>query len=273
MPREDTAQSGDGGSTRPGERDGAGILAIVSAAADRSHDRSRSHDPRGHRLDDAAHDLSARAWLAALAGRFLVFDGPDGSGKSTQMARFIALCREHGLSVSDVREPGGTPIGEQIRSILLDPVNTEMTVRCEMLLYMASRAQLVIERIEPALAQGHLVLSDRFVSSTLAYQGTAGGLSEDEIRAVAAVAVGARMPDLVVIFDVDEVTSAKRLSPLLDRMEQKGLDFHRRVRAGYLAQAARDPDHHLVVDASREPDEVFAALLAGLAKRAAALAG
>lgn len=231
----------------------------VSAAAKPSHAR---------RTDGAPDTRGDLGWLEALAGRFLVFDGPDGSGKSTQMARFIALCRERGMAVTDVREPGGTPIGEQVRSVLLDPENAEMTVRCEMLLYMASRAQLVTERIEPALAQGHLVLSDRFVSSTLAYQGTAGGLSEEEIRAVAAVAVGARMPDLVVVFDVDEITSAKRLSPLLDRMEQKGLDFHRRVRGGYLAQAQRDPSGHLVIDASREPDEVFASLLGSLASRA-----
>jgi len=207
-------------------------------------------------------------WLQRLRGRFLVFDGPDGSGKSTQMARFVALCREHGLPLTEVREPGGTPIGEQIRRVLLDPANAEMDVRCEMLLYMASRAQLVAERIEPALREGHMVISDRFVSSTLAYQGTAGGLSKEEIRAVAAVAVGRFMPDLVVIFDVDEVTSARRLSPLLDRMEQKGLDFHRRVRAGYLAQATREPARHLVIDASREPDEVTAELLSALAARA-----
>lgn len=206
-------------------------------------------------------------WLQNLRGRFIVFDGPDGSGKSTQLARFAALVREEGVPLTEVREPGGTPIGEQIRRVLLDPANAEMVVRCEMLLYMASRAQLVAERIEPALAAGHFVLSDRFVSSTLAYQGTAGGLSEEEIRAVAAVAVGHCMPHLTVIFDVDEVTSARRLSPLLDRMERKGLEFHRRVRAGYLAQASRDPQRHLVIDASRDPDEVFESLLRSLELR------
>jgi len=211
-------------------------------------------------------------WLERLRGRFLVFDGPDGSGKSTQLSRFTACCRERGVPVTEVREPGGTPIGEQIRRVLLDPANAEMDVRCEMLLYMASRAQLVHERIDPALRDGHLVISDRFVSSTLAYQGTAGGLSSDEIRDVARVAVGARMPDLVVIFDVDEATSARRLSPLLDRMEQKGSPFHRRVRAGYLDQASQDPSRHLVVDASRDADTVFAALMKELAARVATLA-
>ena len=185
----------------------------------------------------------------------------------------MAHCRDAGVPVTEVREPGGTPIGEQIRRVLLDPANAEMDVRCEMLLYMASRAQLVRERIEPALRAGHLVVSDRFVSSTLAYQGAAGGLPEEEIRAVARVAVGACMPDLVVVFDVDEVTSARRLSPLLDRMELKGLEFHRKVRAGYLAQADRDPAHTLVIDASREPDLVRASLMAGLESRSASLLG
>lgn len=187
------------------------------------------------------------------------------------MAKLLARCRDARMAVTEVREPGGTPIGEQIRKTLLDPANAEMDVRCEMLLYMASRAQLVRERIQPALREGHLVISDRFVSSTLAYQGTAGGLSTTEIMEVARVAVGACMPDLVVIFDVDEVTSAKRLSPLLDRMEQKGAEFHRRVRAGYLAQAAQDPARHLVIDASRDEDSVHAALLAGLEQKCALL--
>jgi len=253
------------------DRGSAGRIGVASPVSSPVVTPAADPSPPGRRAGTAT-DPSAPAstgaadhdWLHALRGRFLVFDGPDGSGKSTQMARFIAHCREHAVSVTDVREPGGTPIGEEIRRVLLDPANGEMTVHCEMLLYMASRAQLVSERIEPALQRGELVLSDRFVSSTLAYQGTAGGLSEAEIRAVAEVAVRGRMPDLVVIFDVDEITSARRLSPLLDRMEQKGLDFHKRVRRGYLMQAERDPRRHLVVDASREPDAVWTQLVEGL---------
>lgn len=206
-------------------------------------------------------------WMQKLAGRFLVFDGPDGSGKSTQFARFSAACREAGLQTCEVREPGGTSIGEQIRNILLDPKNDDMSMRCEMMLYMASRAQLLEERIRPALAKKHVVLADRFISSTLAYQGTAGGMSQEEILAVGRVAVGSVWPDLTVIFDVDERAASSRLNPLLDRMELRGAEFHRRVRNGFLAQANSQPDKYCVIDASPDADAVFAALMTALASR------
>ena len=201
------------------------------------------------------------AWMRALRGKFVVFDGPDGSGKSTQFRRFADLARSAGLEVVEVREPGGTAIGEKVRAILLDPANAEMTTRTEMLLYMASRAQLFEQRIAPALAAGALVLADRFVSSTLAYQGTAGGLDEEEILAVGQVATGNHLPDLTVVFDVSTDIAMKRLSPLLDRMESKGAEFHARVRAGYAAQARRWPDRYAMVDSGVGPDEVTAALV------------
>ncbi len=208
-------------------------------------------------------------WDRFLRGRFMVFDGPDGSGKSTQFKMFSNWVRGHwDVPVTEVREPGGTEIGEQIRAILLDPKNEGMTVRCEMLLYMASRAQLLEQRIRPALAAGHLVLSDRFVSSTLAYQGTAGGISREEIIRVAQVAVGDLWPHNTVIFDVDVPTAAKRLNPLLDRMEQKGAVFHERVRQGYLQQAREDPHRVTVIDATRDQDTVFGELLEALAHQA-----
>ena len=125
------------------------------------------------------------------------------------------------------------------------------------------------ERIRPALEARRFVLADRFISSTLAYQGTAGGLDPEEILAVGRVATGGCWPDLVVIFDVDEETAAGRLPADLDRMEAKGAAFHRRVRQGYLAQAERDPDRHLVIDATQTEDEVFAALVDGIAARLA----
>jgi dTMP kinase len=202
--------------------------------------------------------------LSHLASRFIVLDGPDGSGKSTQFARFARDCRSSGLTVCEVREPGGTDIGEQIRRVLLDPANHEMNLQCEMLLYMASRAQLVEQRIRPALARGELVLADRFISSTLAYQGTAGGLSRDQILAVGDVAVGECWPDLTVIFDVDEKTAAKRLNPLLDRMEQKGAAFHRRVREGYLEQHRHAPDKYVVIDATADEETVYQRLLTAI---------
>ncbi len=206
-----------------------------------------------------------------MRGAFIVLDGPDGSGKSTQFRRLCDALRAAGLEVVETREPGGTAVGERIREVLLDPVHGDMTVRCEMLLYMASRAQLVERVIRPAIARGATVVADRFVSSTLAYQGTAGGLAKPEIMAVAETAVGGTWPDLTVIFDVDEMTASRRLSPLLDRMEQKGLEFHRRVREGYLAQVRARPDAHLVIDAAQEVDAVTAALMGGLVERLGAL--
>jgi dTMP kinase len=201
-----------------------------------------------------------------LRGRFIVFDGPDGSGKSTQLQRFGRWCGERGVVTTHVREPGGTAIGERIRAVLLDPANDSMTMRCEMLLYMASRAQLFAEMIVPALERSELVLADRFTSSTLAYQGTAGGLPVEDILAVGRVATGNRWPDLTVIFDVDEATAARRLSPLLDRIEQRGEAFHRKVREGYLSQALQFPERYLVIDARAEPDAVFASVLAGIGR-------
>ena len=119
---------------------------------------------------------TAPPWLSRLRKRFIVFDGPDGSGKSTQFQRFSKFVQNAGIEVCEVREPGGTHIGEQIRRVLLDPANKEeVDLRCEMLLFMASRAQLVAQRIRPARHAGQMVLADRFISSTLAYQGTAGG--------------------------------------------------------------------------------------------------
>jgi len=194
--------------------------------------------------------------VGKLAGRFIAFDGPDGSGKSTQIGRFVNWAREHGLVVREVREPGGTSIGEQVRSILLDPTNAEMTLGCEMLLYMASRSQLVEREIKPALERGELVVADRFVSATLAYQGNAGGLCVDWIQTVAEVAVAGCWPDLTIILDVDDSVAIERLSPLLDRMELKGREFHRLVREGFLSQADRWPERYAVIDASDDADSI-----------------
>lgn len=205
--------------------------------------------------------IVSNTWINNLRGRFLVFDGPDGSGKSSQFRRFSNLAQQNGLTVCEVREPGGTSIGEQIRAVLLDPANNDMDLRTEMLLYMASRAQLVTDRIRPALANGDLVLADRFVSSTLAYQGTAGGIDLHHIRITAEIACGEIKPDYVVVFDVDEKTAANRLNPLLDRMEAMGAAYHRCVRQGYLDQARSEPDRYIVIDSTNDEQTVFSDLL------------
>jgi dTMP kinase len=215
----------------------------------------------------SATSLQDAAFLRKFAGRFLVFEGPDGSGKSTQFRRLSELCQKMSMAVCEVREPGGTPVGERIRQhIVLAKADEglEMGTRCEMLLYMASRAELVEKKIIPALTRGELVLADRYVASTLAYQGAAGGVPMADIAAVARAATRNLQPDLVLLFDIDEIAAAARLSPLLDRMEAKGAAFHRKVRQGYLEQAKADPGRYAVIDASKTQDEVWVQLVAVL---------
>lgn len=181
------------------------------------------------------------------------------------MRRFKQLLDDAGLETLEVREPGGTDIGEQIRQVLLH-TKAEMTLRCEMLLYMASRAQLVEQKIKPALAAGQVVVADRYLASTLAYQGTAGGISHDDIWAVAKASLQGVLPDLVLIFDVDEQTAASRINPLmatatrkegLDRIESRGAAFHRKVREGYVAQAKQFPQDYRLINAARGPEEIW----------------
>lgn len=214
------------------------------------------------------------AWIRSYAGRFVAFEGPDGSGKSTQFRRLSELAKAQGVTVCEVREPGGTPVGERIRQhIVLAKADEglEMSIRCEMLLYMASRSELVEKKILPALKRGEMVLADRFVASTLAYQGAGGGLATSDIAAVARIATRNLIPDLYMIFDIDEAAAAKRLSPLLDRMEAKGAAFHRSVRHGYLDQAKADPGHYAVVDASKDADNVWVQVQRTMAERAKTL--
>lgn len=206
------------------------------------------------------------AWIRSFAGKFVVFDGPDGSGKTTQFIRAVKACRGAGVAVCEVREPGGTEVGEAIRDLLLHRERLDVTARCEMLLYMASRAQLVETRIAPALARRELVLADRFVSSTLAYQGAAGGVPAEHIERVAEVACMGARPDLVVIFDVDDETAARRMGRTLDRMESKGVAFRALVREAYLDQAKHDPTRHVVIDARGTEDEVAGKLMGALAE-------
>jgi dTMP kinase len=207
------------------------------------------------------------SWITGLSGRFIVFDGPDGSGKTTQFNRFAHACEAAGLEVCAVREPGGTLVGEEVRRLLLEyreDQGGEMDKRCEMLLFMASRAQLITQKIRPALARGAVVLADRFISSTLAYQGSAGGIPVADILKIGQVALGDTWPDLVVVFDVDEATAATRLNPLLDRIEAKGSLYHARVRAGYLEQAEQDPDRYCLIDARADPETVWTQLITAL---------
>lgn len=165
---------------------------------------------------------------------FISIDGGDGCGKSTQIERLEAYLAGLGRETLVCRDPGSTPTGEAIRSILLNRSDLNISPMSEALLFMAARAQMMDEIVRPALSEGKIVIADRFVLSTLVYQGYAGGLSPNEIFAVAKIAVGRLFPDLTILLDIDPETAFSRLKRPLDRMESKGLAYHRRVRDGFL---------------------------------------
>lgn len=190
-----------------------------------------------------------------LHGKFIVLDGPDGCGKSTQARMFAQWLREQGVSVVGFRDPGATAIGEKIREILLSPAHDAMTTPTEVLLYMAARAQLWAEEIAPALQQGQCVLLDRWLSSTCAYQGHAGQFGIEKVIAIANDSLDRVWPDLTIILDVDLSTAAGRLKRALDRMEQKGDSYHRKVREGFL-KLAEGRDDFVVIDAAAAVDAV-----------------
>jgi len=187
---------------------------------------------------------------------FIVFDGSEGCGKTTQVSLLKQRLEAQGRSVLLVRDPGTTRIGEQIRTILLNPDHDEMAMRCEMLLYMAARAQMMAETILPALAEGKTVISDRFVSSTLAYQLGGDGLTAADIRAVADIAIRNRWPDLTLILDMPVKTSMARVRRAKDRIEQRPIAYHEEVRRNYLSQAASDPQRYKIINADREITDV-----------------
>ncbi|MBL9124371.1 MAG: dTMP kinase [Planctomycetaceae bacterium] len=187
---------------------------------------------------------------------FFSFDGVDGSGKSTQIALFADWLREEGYPVEVCRDPGSTSLGEAVRKILLDRSQLVIGPTSEMLLYMAARAQMVDEIIEPALAAGKVVVADRYLLANVVYQGHAGGVAVGEIWKVGAVATRGRMPDLTFLLDLPDDAAQARLHRELDRMESRGSDFRRRLRAGYHAEAMRDVNRILVLDASQSIEAV-----------------
>jgi len=202
-----------------------------------------------------------------LQGKFIVFDGGEGCGKTSQAQLLKDVLEKAGLRPMLVRDPGSTRIGEMIRAILLDPDHDEMSMRCEMLLYMAARAQLMAEIILPALTAGQVVISDRFVSSTLAYQLGGDGLTAAEIRATADIAIKGRWPDVTLILDMPIDRSISRVKRAKDRIEQRSMEYHAMVRKNYLDQAAQMPDRYHVIAADRSVEQVHADVLGVLSKR------
>ena len=209
--------------------------------------------------------------LESLAGKFIVFDGLDGCGKTTQMDRIEKKLSNLRVPAVRVREPGSTPVGEHIRELLLTSRGEGLHIRAEMLLYMASRAQLVHEEIKPALAKGITVLADRYTSSTLAYQGTAGGIPEGDILDVARAATENLWPDLTIILDVPLDIALNRIQPsrkgaaiqpglFQDRIENRVAEFHQKVREGFLHQAESYPQRYRVISAKGSRDAIEQAI-------------
>jgi dTMP kinase len=195
------------------------------------------------------------------AGRLISFEGSEGSGKSTQIARLAAHFQKAKRDVITTREPGGTEIGEQIRNIIVhNSRGDEMCAETELLLFAAARAQLVREVIAPALLRGAIVLSDRFLDSSTVYQGIGRNLAADPVNQINRFAVGNVMPDLTVVLDVPETVSLARLkqraSDLPDRMERENIDFYKKVREGYLVLAKSMPERFIVVDGTKGEDAI-----------------
>lgn len=197
-------------------------------------------------------------------GLFITFEGTDGSGKTTQIRRLIHRLRSENRTVVETVEPGGTPIGLQIRRVLLDAANRELSATAELLLYFASRAQNVHQCIRPALTRGEIVVCDRFTDSTLVYQGAGRGLGQDVVRTLHHIACGTLQPDLTIYLDIDLKTSLERAHARNrdqsgnpeTRLDEESVEFHQAARDAYLALASAEPQRFRVIDARHHPDAV-----------------
>lgn len=200
-------------------------------------------------------------------GLFITIEGPDGSGKSTQIQYMKEFFSSLGLECLFTREPGGTPIGEKLREIILDKGNAEMCDMAETLLYAASRAQHVEERIKPSLAEGKIVVCDRFIDSSMAYQGFGRGLG-DSVRIINEYAVNGCMPDVTFLMELDPGIGKSRIrADVQDRLELEKIDFHRRVFDGYKELAKMYPERFIEIDASRPKEVIREEILKVLTER------
>jgi dTMP kinase len=199
------------------------------------------------------------------SGKFIVLDGPDGCGKTTQAKLLTQWLQEQGVPTELFRDPGGTAIGEKIRQLLLNPDHIAMGTATEVLLYMAARVQLWAEKVAPALKNNKRVVLDRWLSSTCAYQGCAGGFGMEKIIKIATDCLERVWPDLTIILDVDLEIGADRLKTRPDRMEQKGKEYHQKVREGFL-KLAKTREDFVVVDGSDDIETVHKKVLEVLAQ-------
>jgi dTMP kinase len=202
-------------------------------------------------------------------GKFITFEGCDGCGKSTQLKLLSEYLQKAGIAHIFTREPGGGKISEAIREILLNGKNSEMSDECEALLYAAARAQHIKDRVDPALQEGKLVVCDRYVDSSLAYQAYARGLGFDFVAKINAFALEEYLPDATVFFDLSprEAFARKKGADADDRLEQAGIAFHERVYEGYLELAKKYPERIIVIDARRKIEEIAADVVQKLKER------
>ncbi|MDX6225944.1 MAG: dTMP kinase, partial [Frankiales bacterium] len=220
-------------------------------------------------MDDSSVPLLAELWSSLRGhgtrirhpGLFLAFEGGDGAGKSTQVRLLAEWLQTRGVEVLTTREPGGTGTGRAIRALLLDPT-TALSPRSEALLYAADRADHVSSLVEPGLRRGAVVITDRYVDSSLAYQGAGRELAQREVRQLSTWATGGLVPDLTVVLDLPADVGLSRAGGSPDRLEAEPLAFHERVRAGFLALADREPGRYLVLDAQESPEQIAAAVRA-----------
>ena len=202
---------------------------------------------------------------------FITLEGPEGSGKTTAVEFAVNKLIEMGYEIVRTREPGGTPIAEQIRNVILDKGNTMMDPRTEALLYAASRRQHLVEKVWPAIKEGKIVVCDRFLDSSLAYQGGARGLGVEEILNVNLFATENQWPDLTLLFDIEPSVGLARIasnaSREVNRLDLEKLDFHNKVRNTFLDLSKRYPDRYIVIDASKPREEVAKATLDAILSR------
>ncbi|WP_344446702.1 dTMP kinase, partial [Kitasatospora nipponensis] len=240
----------------------AGVLTLVLAAVVLlKTDDQRGTVPFGRELLEAvsgARDVPEHRTTGT--GFFIALEGGDGAGKSTQAQALAEWIRSKGHEVVLTREPGGSPVGQRLRGLVLDVGNTGLSHRAEALIYAADRAEHVENVIRPALARGAVVITDRYMDSSIAYQGAGRDLAATEVARISRWATGGLVPDLTVVLDVDPTKARERFTEALDRLESEPTEFHARVRAGFLALAAGDPVRYLVVDGSREPALVTTAV-------------
>nr|BFD92073.1 hypothetical protein KitaXyl93_34330 [Kitasatospora sp. Xyl93] len=240
----------------------SGLLTLVLAAVVllRTDDR-RGTAPFVRDLVDSVRGPGGPApHRGAGTGFFIALEGGDGAGKSTQAQALAEWIRGKGHEVVLTREPGGSPVGQRLRGLVLDVGNTGLSHRAEALIYAADRAEHVENVIRPALARGAVVITDRYMDSSIAYQGAGRDLAATEVARISRWATGGLLPDLTVVLDVDPTRARERFTEALDRLESEPTEFHQRVRAGFLALAAADPARYLVVDGSQAPGFVTTAI-------------